>query len=115
MYTLEDLEKAHEELDSWNDRWANYSGNNPNKYRNQISDAGGKVSRIKDHLKRVGVIEKSKKELFDEKLDKKFPDARSREVVEYYGKRYQLIFTPLSKSRSGKTVKRWGKDWVKLD
>lgn len=32
MYTAEDLNKAQEELELWEKRWDNYSGNNPNKY-----------------------------------------------------------------------------------
>jgi len=43
-----------------------------------------------------------------------FPEARSKEIVEYQGKYYQRRYVPLEKSRSRQTVTDWGKDWVEV-
>ena len=32
-------------------------------------------------------------------------------TLEFEGKKYQRMFYPLQKSRSGKTVTEWGKSW----
>ncbi len=47
-------------------------------------------------------------------LDKRYPKAESRQIVEFEGRRYQRRFTPVSKSLSGKTVKEWAKSWLAL-
>jgi len=45
MYTLEAYEKARAELPLWNERWDNYTGNNPDKYQTDIRDAARKDER----------------------------------------------------------------------
>jgi hypothetical protein len=52
-------------------------------------------------------------EQINKDLDSKFPNARSKEIAEYNGKRYQLRFSPAVKSRSGR-VKEWDRIWVLL-
>jgi hypothetical protein len=44
-----------------------------------------------------------------------FPDAKSKQVVDFRGKRYRRTFFPLEMSRSGKTVIEWGKGWEQID
>ena len=114
MYTIEDLERARAELKSWSDRFANYSGNNPNKYQADIKAARQKVRMIEDDLKARGVLPLTEQEQLEKELDEAFPNAQSRQIVEYRGKRYQRKFFPLEKSRSGKTVTAWGKKWVEV-
>lgn len=113
-YTLEDLEKAKAELDAADNAWANSSSNNPNKGEARRKAAREMVRYIESELKRTGQIELTPKEKLEAELDRLFPDAKSKEVVEYEGKRYMRRFTPLEKSRSRATVTVWGKSWEPL-
>ena len=113
-YTLEDLEQARAELQKHSDRFDRYSGNNPNKYRSDIDMAKMNVEVIVSSLKASGVLPKSEQELLDERIDAAFPKARSKDIVEYEGRKYQLRFWPKRKSRSGKTVKEWDRWWELL-
>lgn len=45
-------------------------------------------------------------------LDTLHPKARSRTVVEYDGKNYQLRYFPLEKTEDGVKVKEWGHRWI---
>ncbi len=114
MYTSEDLEKANAELALWEKRWDNYSGNNPNKYQSDIRLCRGRVRMISDYLKRSGELEMSLQEKLNAELDRAFPNAQSKEIVEYQGEKYQRRFYPLEKSRSRKSVTVWGKEWAKI-
>ena len=115
MYTLEDYENAKAELARWNERGNNYTGNNPDKYQADIKAAARKVREIEQFLKDAGVLELTEKEHLEKELDRAFPNAQSKEVVEYNGKRYRRRFFPLEKSRSGKTVKEWAKSWEPVE
>lgn len=114
MYTEIDLENARAELAVLRQRWENYSGNNPDKYQSDIKAASRKVNEIELHLKSAGILEFTEKEKLNKTLDQEFPNAGSKEVVIFNAKKYQRIFRPLEKSRSGKTVTAWLKDWVLL-
>ena len=111
MYTLEDYEKAKAGLARWNAAWDNYTGNNPDKYHADIKAAARKVREIEQYLKSSGVLELNEREKLEKELDRAFPNAKSKEVVRYEGKKYRRRFFPLEKSRSGKTVTEWGKSW----
>ncbi|EKC5521520.1 TPA: hypothetical protein ACPVW6_004210 [Vibrio parahaemolyticus] len=111
MYTLEDLRAAQEELDLWQGRWDRYDGNNPNKYQADIRNAQSRVRSITESLKASGVLERSEQENLEVRLDRQFPNAQSKEIVEFEGKKYQRRFYPLRKSRSRKSVTKWGKSW----
>jgi len=45
-------------------------------------------------------------------LDELYPKARSRTVVEYEGKKYQIKYFPLAETARGEKVKEWGHRWV---
>ena len=45
-------------------------------------------------------------------LDGLYPKARSRTIVEYEGKKYQLRYFPLAETAEGEKVKEWGHRWV---
>jgi hypothetical protein len=115
MYTLEAYEKARAELTLWNERWDNYTGNNPDKYQTDIRDAARKAREIKQYLEDVGLLERSYKEKLERELNRIFPNAQSKEIVEHNGKKYRRRYWPLEKSRSGKTVKEWDKSWVMVE
>lgn len=53
---LDDLKQAHADLEPWQERWDNYSGNNPNKYRSSIKSAGERVRTIEADLRRRGLL-----------------------------------------------------------
>ncbi len=110
-YDLEDLRLAQAHLDHLDERRVNSRGNNPNSFDASIKEASRKVRTITAQLKKNGVLALTEYELLEQKLDVAFPKAKSREIVEFEGQTYQLRFFPLEKSRSGKTVKEWGRCW----
>lgn len=114
MYTLEDFEKAQAELRSWVDRFDRYSGNNPNKYQSDIKAARRHVRAIEESLKAAGLVQLSDTDLIEKELDVTFPNAASKQVVEFKGRRFQRQFWPIEKSRSGKSVREWGKGWTEI-
>ncbi|MFW7355019.1 MAG: hypothetical protein ACODTL_03495 [Brucella sp.] len=111
MATLEELEEAHRELAKWNERFDNYSGNNPSKYQSDISAARQRVRDLEDGLKAVGALPRSTQEQLEFELDRVFPNAKSKQVFEYPGRKYIRRFWPLERSNSGKTVTQWGRGW----
>lgn len=111
MYTLEDHKAAKAELEALNKTWENYSGNNPNKFQTSIREARAKVRTIEEALKSIGTIPRTEQEELKRQIDIAFPNAKSKQIVEFNGKRYIRRFTPLGKSLSGKTVTEWGKSW----
>lgn len=114
MHTLDDYKAAKAELERLNQKWENYSGNNPNKFRASITDAGAKVRSIEAELKAAGLIPRTPQEELEHRLDSVFPEARSNQVVEFEDKRYKRCYRPLGKSLSGKTVTEWGKSWEEV-
>jgi len=113
-HTLKDLEEARKELANWQQRRSDDDSNNPNKYRGQINAAWYRVRLIESVLKYSGVIELVPEEKLQNELDRLHPNARSRSIVKYNGKKYQIRYSPLSISRSGKTVTEWGHEWIPL-
>jgi hypothetical protein len=109
---VKDLEAARVDLASLQERWDNYSGNNPDKYKTKIRLATEKVHSIIDRLKSAGLIPLTPAEEIFKVLDEQFPKARSKEVVSYNGGFFQRKFTPGGKSLSGKTVTSWVASWV---
>jgi hypothetical protein len=114
MYTIEDYEEARAELRRWDERWANYSGNNPDKYQADLKAARKKVRYIELYLKDAGILPLTEQELLERHLDTAFPKARSKEVVEFNGKKNCRRFFPMEMSRSRKTVTEWGKSWEEV-
>ncbi|MNF86598.1 hypothetical protein D3C84_690390 [compost metagenome] len=116
MYTIEDLNNANAELDEVAERWsAAYSTSRPNPLDTEAKAAAEKVRQIEEDLKRRGLLPYTDHELLEESLDEAYPDAQSREIALYNGKRYQRRFYPLEKSKSGKSVRQWRKAWEPLD
>ena len=112
--TLDGLARAQTELENWQNQWRDYMGNNPNAFRTLIRGAAAEVRRITGELKRTGLLELTESEKLTAELDGQFPHAKSKDVASWNGKKYQLRFYPLSKSRSGKTVFEWEKSWVEV-
>jgi hypothetical protein len=70
---------------------------------------------VEDHLKQTGAIEYTEQEKLDMELDKIYPNAKSKTVVEYNGKKYKIGYFPLERSRTGKTVHEWGHTWKLIE
>lgn len=111
MHTLENYHAALAELKAAEDRFDRYNGNNPDKFKSQISAAHFRVLTIERELKNAGVLARSPEEERNLQLDKAFPDAKSKEVVSWNGQQYVRRFYPAVTSRSGKTVRLWEKRW----
>ena len=109
--TLADLEKAIAERDEIERRWADYDGNNPRKYESERRSARSNVRLIEELLKARGLLEKTDKEKLDDELNRMFPNAKNMEIVEHNSQKYRKRFFPAEKSRSRKTVTRWGAWW----
>lgn len=116
MHTIEDLRLANAALDEVAERWsAAYSVNCTNPLDAEAKAAAEKVRHIEEDLKRRGLLPFTAHELLEESLDQRYPDAQSREVVLYNGKRYRRRFYPLALNKSGKGVEQWIKKWEPLD
>lgn len=115
MYTLQDLTEAEAALDALQKRWDNYSGNNPNKYESQIRSASRRVDSITAYLKNHGQLARTEQETLEVKLNSAFPNAGSRQIVEFEGKKYQKQFYPLRRSKNGTSVSEWGSRWSPMD
>ncbi|MBO9426961.1 hypothetical protein J7444_19660 [Labrenzia sp. R4_1] len=110
--TLEDLKAAKDKQRYCEDRIDRYDGNNPNKYQAYLKAARREVSLLEEALKLSGALEQSETEKLWAQLDEAFPKARSKQVVTFEGQAYRRIFWPEERSRSGKTVTRWGRGWA---
>ena len=113
-FTLQSLENAKSYLASLRERDSSDTSGNVDKYHTRINRARLEVDHITQHLKLSGAIPYSEKELLEMEINKLFPKARSKDIVEYLGQKYQLKFSPNTKSRSGKTVTSWSSWWQKL-
>ncbi|WP_443112871.1 hypothetical protein [Herbaspirillum seropedicae] len=114
MYSLEDLEIARKELKRWDDAFANDSSNNPEKYESQRREARRNFRLIIEELKRAGHIEKTDSEILGEELDRLYPNAKSKTIVQHNGTAYQIRYFPVERSRSRKSVNEWGHEWTAI-
>ncbi|WP_319825846.1 hypothetical protein [Thalassovita sp.] len=112
--TLEGLERAKEHLERLEERDGLDTSGNPEKYHTRINAARMEVRRLTESLKAQGLIPYSDQELLNRKLDKAFPKARSKDIVDFDGAQYQKRFSPATKSRSGKTVTSWNQWWQRF-
>ena len=110
-YTIQDLESARSALADWRHSQCEEKANNPNKYEGNIRFYQDEVERIERALKVSGLIPMSDHEKLESELDRLFPRARSREIVEFEDQKYQRRFFPARRSRSRKTVVKWHKWW----
>jgi hypothetical protein len=83
-------------------------------YRLVSKIAHVKLREIEQYLKSSGLLVMNDNEKLEAELDDQFPKATRKQIVEYKGKSYQRIFSPLEKSRSRKTVTEWGKTWIEI-
>ena len=80
----------------------------------EVNQAKSKLAEIIAYLRANGTMPKTRHELLEERLDLLYPEAVSREIVDYEGQRYQRRFTPLKRGKGGGVVK-WEKSWLPID
>ncbi len=115
MYSLEDLEEAKRNFEYWSDLWAKENCDpESNKYTPEAKKASQHLSNVEEYLKKNGTIPWTEEDLAQEYLNREYPRAQSRDVEIYSGARYRKHFYPKKRSKTGKTVKEWGSEWVKL-
>lgn len=114
-YTLGDLDKARSTLEQAVAKRDNHGRANPNKFDSLVNEATLEVRRITRALKQHGVLSLTDQERLERDLDRRFPKARSRDIVQHEGRRYVRCVTPAVTSLSGKTVYDWDKGWRQLD
>lgn len=105
-----DLDFAREELRRKTDQFQNDDGTTSDL---DIRLASKKVKMIEDDLKRTIVLGIDKETLHAE-LDRLFPDAKSKEIVEHDGRRYQRRFYPLTRSIPAVRYSKWEGTWEDL-
>ncbi len=115
QYTLSDLEAAEARAERIAESGR---GNNPNRYPAALRE----VDRIRAILFDQGDLprppttpEAIEHNRVQSELDRLYPNAESKRVVEFEGQSWQRCYTPLSTSRSGKTVHAWHGYWKKLE
>jgi len=114
MYTLEQYETAKELVKSVQAASDNYDGNNPDKFRTNLTQARITLKIIEDDLKEEGTLPSSEQEKLSARISRQFPNARSKDKMEFEGKRYWLRYIPFAKSLTGKTVLHWTREWVEI-
>ena len=114
MHTLDDLKVAVADLASVEQAWADYSGNNPDKYQSSLRQARRRVDALTQALKASGALARTDKEALDARLDAAFPNAKSKAVVAFEGRQYLCRYLPAEKSRSGKSVNLWMRFWEEV-
>jgi hypothetical protein len=112
--SLDDLEAAKAECQRIEDRWENYSGNNPNKFVAQRDAARSRVASMTRLLKAQGDLPMTEHEALCAELGRVAPNARHNDEVEHNGATYQRLFSPARTSLSGKTVTEWDRTWKKI-
>jgi hypothetical protein len=103
-YTLEDYEQEK-------NRDVDVRANNIGAWQRAMHQHGQRLREMETYLKQTGVLEYSPEERLNAELDKLFPSAKSKTIVEYRGNKYRVRYFPLDKSNSGKTVYEWGHAW----
>lgn len=71
------------------------------------------LDQIEMSLKKEGAIPASEEEVVEFQLDQMFPKAKSRDIIDFADKKYQLKFIPKAKDANGKVI--WGRSWLPLE
>ena len=73
-----------------------------------------KKACILSDLKNNGIIPFSEVEIISEKLMILHQKVKNHQIVEYNGHSYKCRYSPLKLSKSGKSVRKWAKYWLRL-
>lgn len=88
---------------------------NPTKGRSQINEAGRRITSLQasQRLIRSELLSRGEVEpTIDERLERAFPEARNREIVELDGLRYEHFWLLEGTDRRGNNI--WGRAWTPL-
>lgn len=121
MYSINDLNAINEELMPLKAlairEFKSIQGLSGQVYTPHI-DAYNTVSLVKAkilfELKRKGDLPFSDVEVISAKLMALYQKAKPNQVVDYNGESYECRYSPLKLSKSGKTVRKWAKYWLKI-
>jgi hypothetical protein len=112
-WTLEDLVRERQ----WD---SGFGSNNPGAFSRQLAEHRDRLREIETYLKSEGVLEKTEADKFleenkkiNEELNRLYPDVKSKTIVEYNGKKYQIRYFPLRK-RQGKVLE-WEHAWWPIE
>lgn len=108
---LVELAQARQELAIWQERVENCMSNNPDKHRLNLTQAKIKVIVLVEKLKAKGLIPYTEQDLLEIELDRLFPNAKEKAVVQYQGQSYIRRITVLQRTRSRKNVVAWNTSW----
>ena len=101
LNTLDDYHTARAANEAQQDRFAVYSGNNPDKYASDIRSALARLHRVEDYLKRTGLLPVTEHEAITFRLDATYRNARSRRFVMLDDKRDRMSFNNVLVSTLG--------------
>lgn len=106
-----DLDLAREELRRKTEQFHNDDGTTSGL---DIRLASKKVKMLEDDLKKRVIVLGVDKETLHAELDRLFPEAKSKEIVEHEGRRYQRRFYPLTRSIPAVRYSKWVGTWEDL-
>jgi hypothetical protein len=113
-YNIEGLEAVRAKLAALEAKRDRDAMGNHNKYRPVIHAALLDVERIELKLKERGELPWTAEEILAHHLDRAYPDAMNKQVIEHQGKRYERCWIPVEHDIAG-GVSRWKGLWMKLD
>jgi hypothetical protein len=73
-----------------------------------------KKAGILIYLKNNGLIPFTEVEIISEKLMISHQKVKNHQIVEYDGYSYKCRYSPLKLSKTGKSVRKWSKYWLRL-
>jgi hypothetical protein len=103
--------QAYEAAVALKEKLVNSSSNNPESNRSRINTLKAEIDNLAKDLKLSGELPMNNEEKISFQLDALYPDAKSKTIVEYEGKKYKIRYYAAQESRSGKTVQRWSHKW----
>lgn len=106
-----DLHLAREELRSKTEQLHNDDGTTSAL---DIRLVTKKVKMIEGDLKKRAIVMGIDMKTLHAELDRLFPDAKSKEIVEHEGRRYQRRFYPLTESIPAVRYSKWEGTWEDL-
>lgn len=120
MYSIDDLNKINNQLlplKALADRELKsiygLSGLVYTPHIDQYNEVSIKKAEILLFLKNNNIIPFTDVETITAQLMALYPRAKSKQLVKYNGCNYECKFLPLKLSKSGKTIRKWAKFWLK--
>lgn len=120
MYSIDDLNKINNELlplkalaDRELQSIYGLSGLVYIPHIDAYNEVSIKKAEILLFLKNNHIIPFTDVETITAQLMALYPRAKSKQLVEFEGDKYECKFLPLKLSKSGKTIRKWAKFWLR--